>query len=658
MNKRTDRTLVPMPAGATVAVLLCGILLLVAVVAPALWGAQADAFDTASIGEDMSAEHWLGTDELGRDVGLRVLVATRTSLALAIAAALGGALGGALLGVGSLIAPRPLRGALTTAINVLMAFPVLLGAMLLVTMVGVGAGGAVAAIALGYVPLFARLVQTLAATVVGSDYVAAARMAGVGRVRLFHRHILLNIAEPVLINLALATSGALLALAGLSFLGLGVQPPDYDWGQLLNNGLARIYTDPVVALAPAVMLIIAGVAVNMLGEAVAQMAGRRPAPRRAAMVAAADGPASEVVVRDRPVISVRGLRVQYPSQSGTVHAVREVNLDVGEGERVGVVGESGSGKSQAALAMAGLIAAPSHVHADMLLVHGRPADDLSAAEHATLIGTEVAMVFQDPMTSFNPVRRLRTQLIEGAVRHLGISRRAATDRAAERFRQVRITRPEQRLRQYPHELSGGMRQRAMIAMGLMGRPRLIIADEPTTALDVTVQREVIELLADVNRSTGAAILLITHDIAVVAELCERVVVMYGGRIVEDLPVTELPHAQHPYTRALIAAVPDMAVDRTQALATIDGRPPQATSTEAGCSFASRCRFATEKCRQDRPGLKRMQPWNGDHIDVGRGGHRGGHLVACWNPLTVGGAASPDAAPDALESTIQPCGVPA
>jgi oligopeptide/dipeptide ABC transporter ATP-binding protein len=214
----------------------------------------------------------------------------------------------------------------------------------------------------------------------------------------------------------------------------------------------------------------------------------------------------------------------------------------------------------------------------------------------------MAMVFQDPMTSFNPTQLVGKQLAEVSTQHGAVSRREAMDRAVDRLAAVQIANPAHRARQYPHEFSGGMRQRAMIGMGLMGSPRLIIADEPTTALDVTVQKQVLALLSAIRDEDGTAILFISHDVSVVAGLCDRVLVMYAGRFVEDLPAERLAEARHPYTRALLGAVPDMTTDLTQPLATIPGRPPDPAQIPSGCAFAVRCPLADDHCRAVPPAM--------------------------------------------------------
>jgi oligopeptide/dipeptide ABC transporter ATP-binding protein len=463
-------------------------------------------------------------------------------------------------------------------------------------------------------PGFARLTQTLTARIAGLDFVSAARIAGVGRARLIVRHFLPNIGEPLVVNATIAAGGALLSFAGLSFLGLGVQAPDYDWGRLLGEGLSGIYINPAAALAPGIAVVVAGLAFNLSGETVARAIGlRSPA------VQAGTGESERVglAMTDpgaRPVLTVDGLRVAFPGPHGPVVPVRDVTFTLQAGETAGIVGESGSGKSLTALALAQLLEPPARVTARGLRFLGVDLLSGPPRAHRRLLGTSMAMVFQDPMTSLNPTMRVGRQLAEVAEQHGGLDRRQALVRAVERLQAVHLTEPARRARQFPHELSGGMRQRAMIGLGLMVQPALIVADEPTTALDTTVQRQVLRLLRSIRDSDGVALLLISHDLTVVGDVCDRVLVMYAGRIVEDLPSAELPRARHPYTRALLASVPNLATDRTQPLPTIPGRPADPARLPAGCAFAPRCPLADARCRTDDP------PLQAD----------GAGRVACWH----------------------------
>ncbi|SEM29848.1 dipeptide/oligopeptide/nickel ABC transporter permease/ATP-binding protein [Streptacidiphilus jiangxiensis] len=605
--RRTLRT----PLGVT-ALTACIVLAVVAVLGPMLFGAEADRVDTNAIDQGSSMAHLLGTDDLGRDIAARVVVATRLSLELTLQATVIGVVGGLLLGVAPTVLGRRLGRLVTATVGVLVAFPGLLFVLFLATVFGVGSTGAMFAIGVATVPSMARLVQNMTASIAGSDYVAAARILGVGRFRLVSRHLLPNIAEPSALFATQAAAGILLSFSGLSFLGLGVQAPQYDWGRLLNEQLNGIYVNPVAALAPGVAVVLTGLTFGLVGEVFAKASGRRaplsrqqPPSEQSAM---APAPLPDESA-EGALVQVHDLRVGFPDGR---EAVRGVSLTIGHGEALGLVGESGSGKSLTALALADLVPHPGRVQAAEITFDGH---DLRSDPH---LGTTLAMVFQDPMASLNPALRVGRQLSEVAEVHLGSTRAQARARAVDRLSAVRIPSAARRARQRPHEYSGGMRQRAVIAMGLMGEPKLVIADEPTTALDVTVQQQVLDLLAEVRTETGAALLLISHDLAVVAQVCERVLVMYAGRIVEDLPVAELVGgAAHPYTRALVGAIPTMTTDPNTELATIPGRPPEPGDADQGCSFAPRCALATDRCRSTRPELV--------GFDTGR-------RVACWHPV--------------------------
>src|SRR5581483_1676868 len=435
----------------------------------------------------------------------------------------------------------------TGLINLAVAFPALLVAIFVAAIVGVGAHGAVAGIAVAIAPYYARLSQTLSSSVAGSEYLAAARMLGVRRVRLLTRHVLPNIAEPLLITSTISVGDALLSLAGLSFLGLGVQPPQYDWGRMLNEGLNRIYVNPEVALGPAVAITLGALSFALFGEVLAKAAGAGGARRWLRGELTAAPPANAARCEGDDVLAVDDLTVSFPG--GSV-PVRSVSLRVAPSEIVGIVGESGSGKTLTAMAIADLLPGAARVAASRFCLFGVDPRSMGGSQRRRLLGRSLAVVYQDPMSALNPALRVGRQVGEIAEVHQGSSKREASTRAVERLRAVRIGSAEARARQYPHEFSGGMRQRAVIAMGLMAEPKLIVADEPTTALDVTVQQQILRLLRDVSVSRSAAAILISHDVAVVSQLCSRVVVMYAGRVVEELDVgTLVDGPAHPYTAA-------------------------------------------------------------------------------------------------------------
>ena len=315
------------------------------------------------------------------------------------------------------------------------------------------------------------------------------------------------------------------------------------------------------------------------------------------------------------LLEVTGLRTVFTGDDGDVAVLEDVGFAVKAGQTLAIVGESGCGKSVTSLSVMGLLPKPyGKIAEGSIRFEGRELVGMSERELQDLRGNGMAMIFQEPMTSLNPAFTVGDQIMEGLVRHRGMSAAQARERAVELLRKVRIPAPEQRLDEYPHKLSGGMRQRVMIAMALACDPRLLIADEPTTALDVTIQAQILELMRTLQQETGTAIVLITHDLGVVAEVADEVVVMYAGRIVERAPVAALfDQPQHPYTVGLLGAIPRLDADRER-LASIDGQVPPPHLRPVGCAFADRCPFADAACRATRPALREL----GD-----------GHASACF-----------------------------
>ncbi len=316
-----------------------------------------------------------------------------------------------------------------------------------------------------------------------------------------------------------------------------------------------------------------------------------------------------------PLLEVRDLATHFATEGGVHRAVDGVSFSVAPGRTLGIVGESGCGKSVTSLSIMGLVPEPPGIRAGgEILYRGEDLTKKSRREMEELRGAKLSMIFQEPMTSLNPVYRVGDQIVEGLIRHRGLSKAAARARAIEMLRLVRIPSPETRVDAWPHEMSGGMRQRVMIAMALACEPDLLIADEPTTALDVTIQAQILELMRDLQARLGTAIILITHDLGVIAESADDVAVMYAGKVVEKAPVKALfADAQHPYTLGLMASIPRLDADRRR-LSTIEGMVPAPDAMPAGCRFAPRCPLADQRCREREPALRELSP---------------GHEAACW-----------------------------
>lgn len=316
------------------------------------------------------------------------------------------------------------------------------------------------------------------------------------------------------------------------------------------------------------------------------------------------------------ILDVKGLKTQFKTNEGSVHAVNGVSFHLNEGETLGIVGESGSGKSVTVMSILRLIPSPpGKVVAGQARYLNRDLLAMPDKEIRDLLGAQISMIFQDPMTSFNPVLTIGRQLIEPLEIHQSLSTREARSRAVQLLEMVGIPKAQDRLSDYPHQFSGGMRQRVMIAMALICNPQILIADEPTTALDVTIQAQIIELVKRLRDEFGMAIIWITHDLGIIAGLAERVLVMYGGLIVEEVPVIQLyQKPQHPYTMSLLSSLPRLDEEGHRRLQSIDGMPPVLLEFPAYCPFVDRCRFAVERCRRENPPLKPVEA---------------NHSAACW-----------------------------
>lgn len=314
------------------------------------------------------------------------------------------------------------------------------------------------------------------------------------------------------------------------------------------------------------------------------------------------------------LLEINKLRTVFKTYAGQVQALNDVNLKVGYGEALGIVGESGSGKSVTMLSILRLLSENGRVSAGEILFDGKDLLGFSDKQMQNIRGNDIGMIFQDPMTSLNPVFTIGNQLVEVIRKHSSLSPAEAKAKAIELLRMVGIPSPEKRIRQYPHEFSGGMRQRVMIAMALSCEPKLLIADEPTTALDVTIQAQILELMKELKNKLGMSIILITHDLGLVADICERVVVMYGGMVVEEGKVEDIFYRpQHPYTKGLLKSIPRVNMGKER-LMPIDGYPPDMLNPPAGCPFVTRCSEAMEICNMERPQNKEISE---------------GHCSACW-----------------------------
>ena len=556
-----------------------------------------------------SASHWLGQDEYGRDVLSRLIWGARASLFVAGASAIlalvigtaMGVLGGFLRGFVELFTVR--------AMDVVLCFPPILLALLIVTILGPGIGTLILVLSVLFLPGFVRVAYAGVLSVRSHQYVEAMRALGASRARIMLRTILPNIAGPLLVQVSLAVAAAIVLESGLSFLGLGVVPPAPSWGVMIRGARGIMDRAPLLLLFPCIVLTLTIFTMNTLCDALRDTFDPHSTASRTRRRRLLDFIAPGLLP-DRPqaVLDIRDLTVEIDTPNGVIRPVQKVSAAVAAGETLAIVGESGSGKSLTGLAAMGLLPPAARVTEGAALFENV---DLLRADEAALRrlrGGAMAMIFQDPMSSLNPVHRVGHQIAEAILAHHPISRREAEQKAIKLLARVGIPDPEQRARAYPHELSGGMQQRVMIAIAVANGPRLLIADEPTTALDVTIQAQVLELLAGLKRESGLAMIFITYSLPVVAEIADRVVVMYAGEIVEEGSVADVfARPLHPYTAALIASAPSEGGPAPEG---IHGTVPQPHSLPPGCRFAPRCALKLDACERAPPPFVMPKPARG------------------------------------------------
>ena len=597
--------------GAVTGLVLLGVVLVPALLAPWLPLADPALTDPARRMLPVATPgNPLGTDQLGRDLLARLVWGARSSLAVGVLATAAAALVGSVIGILAGFFGRLADALLMRGIDVLMAFPYLLLALAIVAALGPGLTHAMLAIAVANVPFFARAVRGAVLDIRHQDYIDAARLGGHRDSWIIAVEVLPNLMPTVLLLMTTTLGWMVLETAGLSFLGLGAQPPRADLGSMLGEGREFLTTYPRVALLPGLAILVLVAGINLFGDALRdlldpRLADRRPAAGGGAATGfeAAPAPADE---GDERLLAVQGLSVLVPAEAGPVAAVDGLDLTLRRGERVGLVGESGSGKTLTALALLGFAPAGGTLEGAVRL-DGTDLIGLDAGRLRDLRGRRIAYVPQEPLDALDPLFRVGDQIDEALRAHDSEAAAGNGDRAGALLAMVGLDRIAGLRRRLPHELSGGQRQRVAIAMALAHEPDLLVADEATTALDVTVQAEILDLLAALSRGRGRALVFVSHDLALVARLCERVVVLYAGRVVEDGALGQVLRAPaHPYTAALLACSPELGRP-DKPLPAIPGQPPSPAEASrgeaaAGCRFAPRCPKARPVCRDGEPGL--------------------------------------------------------
>ncbi|MFD4712045.1 dipeptide/oligopeptide/nickel ABC transporter permease/ATP-binding protein [Streptomyces sp. NPDC058430] len=628
------RSLRRLPVLSRIAVAVVAVVVLMALFAPLL--APHDPLDQQSQTDGTghpSGSHWMGQDSLGRDILSRLMYGARWSLAIGLGATLLALVVGAVLGAIAATSRKAVDETLMRCLDIVMAFPGIALAAVLVAVFGGGIPVLICAIAFLFTPPVARVVRANVLDQYGEDYVTAERVIGARTPHIVLRHVAVNCAAPVLVFCTVQVAEAIVFEASLSFIGAGVRPPDPSWGSVIADGKNMVLIGGWWATVfPGLLMLLTVLALNILSEGVSD-AWAAPAARDVSGAEAdrleAPKPGSGTVLelpglteaatrlRSRarplpegdPVLQVTDLAIGFDARHGGVDIVDGITFDVRPGEVLGLVGESGCGKSLTALTVMGLEPKGARIRGRVTF-DGQELIGRSMGARRRLLGHDMAMIYQDALSSLNPAMTVRSQLKQ-------VVRRGGRRTPAELLSLVGLD-PERTLRSYPHELSGGQRQRVLIAMALSRSPKLIVADEPTTALDVTVQAQVIELLLRLREELGFALILVSHDLALVADVTDRVVVMYGGQIVETGVTADLVEAPtHHYTRGLLGSVLSLETAAVR-LTQIRGVVPSPADFPAGCRFADRCPMASEVCRTTAPDLL--------------GGRR--HASACHHPAVV------------------------
>jgi peptide/nickel transport system permease protein len=563
---------------------------------------------------------WFGSDAQGKDLFANVVHGARPALVLGVVVTLLASGIGTTFG----ILAGYFRGRVDTIImagtDVALAFP----AIVLLLAVRASLGNSIAVFIfiftiLGIAP-YTRVVRGTTLSLAEREFVKAARSMGASRPRILMREILPNVVIPVSSFAFIGFAIVIAAEGSLAFIGLSLDQT--TWGKLIDEGRTELADHAYLTLIPATVMFITILAFNFVGDAIrGATAAREVSTVRRHRV----DPLSDTIEQVSPapperqvLLEVANLTTELVTPRGKVHAVDDVSFHVCAGEALALVGESGCGKTMTVRSILGTFPVSGVDRAGMVDLDG--VDMLRADRETRLrtLGTDVGTIPQNPLTALNPVRRIDTQLIEPMTLHGGLGKREARVRALSLLEQVGIPDPASRLKSYPHQLSGGMRQRVMIALALANNPRVVLADEPTTALDVTVQDQIMRLLTELRTGREMAMVLVTHDLAVVEGFTDRVAVMYAGQIVETGPTAVvLADPKHQYTRALIRSIPDLGLDPHSRLATVSGNPPSLLDPPSGCRFAARCPAADERCRTAPPQFA-------EATDE--------HSYACWHPV--------------------------
>jgi peptide/nickel transport system permease protein len=610
-SNRVLRRLLRRPL-AVASLLYLSAVVVLAVIAPLVAPYPADSSDLLRVLQGPSATHLLGTDSIGRDLLSRLIFGARPALVGVVIATATAVVIAVPVGIAAAMRRRTDR-VVSPIVDLLMSIPGIVVLLMVLATFGQSIPAAMVTLGVLTAPGMTRVVRGAALAVIEEPYIEAARVFGLRDSSIAARHVLPRIVGPILVNMSLVASGALITETGLNFLGLGVHPPAPSWGSMVADGASVMDQTTWPLLVAGAMVAVTVVAFVLLADALRDTAAetwtgrqdRQMSRRRKTGVSLSAEPAGcpidpladpEIPNGEPFLLSVRDLSVAVPGPArAPIPVLQHVSLDVRRGETIGVVGESGCGKTMTGLAIIGMLPPTAQVLSGEILLNGSNVLTMSKKERVRLRGTRIAFVSQEPMVALDPLFTVGSQISEAVRRHEKATRRAARRTTLDLLDRVKIREPEKVARFYPHEISGGMAQRVCIAIALAGHPDLLIADEPTTALDVTVQAEILTLLASLQRDTGMAIVFISHDWEVISRMCDRAVVMYAGEVVERGDTADvMRHPLHPYSEGLLAADPHLGVPGTR-LFTIPGAVPPPQDWPVGCHFAARCRYVTAEC---------------------------------------------------------------
>jgi peptide/nickel transport system permease protein len=550
------------------------------------------------------AEHPLGTDALGRDILSRLLHGARNSLTISAAAVLLGSTLGLAIGLLAGFLGGRVDALLMRLGDIQLAFPfVLLAIAFLGTTPERGVVHLILVLGIPSWIIYARVVRSRVLAEKEKDYVLAARSIGASSRRRMVRYILPNVWQVVPVIAMLDLGFLVIVESMLSFLGIGLTPPTPSWGSILADGRQFMIVVPWMPILPGLAILLTVLSINLTADGLADTLDpklTRGAFRRVALKALTGPPKDRI---PEMLLQVHDLATEFRFDDRLVRPVRGVTFDVPRGRTLGIVGESGSGKSVTAMSIIQLLESPGRVTGGEILFDGRDLNRVSDSEMRTIRGRRIGMIFQNPTASLNPVLSIGTQFTETIRRHRVSDPTEAAAMAGAALISVGIGDPERVLRAYPFQLSGGMNQRVMIAMAMVLQPDLLIADEPTTALDVTTQAQILDRLGDLREQAGTSVILITHDIALLSQYAENIVVMYAGRVCEAGPIANvIDDPRHPYTRALLDSIPREDEPAGARLRSIPGDPPDPSSIPPGCPFAARCPAVMPVCREVDPPL--------------------------------------------------------